>query len=152
MDCYYFDEVYELQERNTQYARHFDMWLKDFKETSSYAGIVTGHDGHWIKIYNELHQIFKDTVWNPMELRNEAPTEETSTEEDEYEDDPRLRMDADQKDNYTRQFHLWLHNLKDTCPDLKLFNRGFRNIRELNKLNRFFMLHHWDPEKTVDEN
>ena len=66
MDCDYFDEVYELQERNTRYARHFDMWLKDFKETSSYAGIVTGHDGHWIKIYHELHQIFKDTVWNPM--------------------------------------------------------------------------------------
>ena len=122
-----------------QHSRDFDQWLEDFTETDTYMSIVTEYNKDWRKIYDELLEIFNTTVWK---LRNE----------DEYEDDPRLRMDANQKDNYTRQFHLWLHKIKDTCNDLKLFNRGFRNIRELNKLHRFFMLHHWDPEKTVDEN
>ena len=130
------------------YYRDFHIWLKDFEETSSYADLVNGHDRHWIKIYKELDQIFNDTVWK---LRNEAPTEETSSDEDE-EDDPRLRIDANQQDNYRRKFDLWVRKLKDTCDDLELFYRSFRNMKELNKLHRFFILHHWDPEKNVDEN
>ena len=89
------------------YYRNFHIWLKDFEETSSYADLVNAHDRHWIKIFKELDQIFNDTVWIPMRLRNEAPIEETSSDEtssdEDEEDDPMLRIDASQQDNYRRQ-------------------------------------------------
>ena len=116
-----------------QHSRDFDRWLEDFTETDTYISIVTEYKKDWRKIYDELLEIFNTTVWK---LRNE-----------DEEDDPRLRIDASQQDNYRRQFDAWVRNLKDTCPDLELFYRSFRNIKELNKLHRFFKLHHWDPEK-----
>ena len=119
-----------------QHSRDFDRWLEDFTETDTYISIVTEYKKDWRKIYDELLEIFNTTVWK---LRNE-----------DEEDDPRLRIDASQQDNYRRQFHAWLRNLKDTCDDLELFYGGFRNIKQLNKLRRFFMLHHWDPEKNVE--
>ena len=138
----------ELHEHpSTRYARHFDIWLKDFKETGSYADLVNGHDGHWIKIYRELDQIFKDTVWK---LRNEAPTEETSSDEDE-EVIPMLKIDASQRDNYKRQFRAWMAEIKDTCPNREIYFGRSYGIDEHVRYERFFFKHHWDPEKTVDE-
>ena len=116
-----------------QHSRDFDRWLEDFTETDTYISIVTEYKKDWRKIYDELLEIFNTTVWK---LKNE-----------DEKDDPRLGIDASQQDNYRRQFHAWLRNLKDTCPDPELFYGGFRNIKEMNKLHRFFILHHWDPEK-----
>ena len=119
-----------------QHSRDFDRWLEDFTETDTYISIVTEYKKDWRKIYDEL-EIFNTTVWK---FRNE-----------DEEDDPRLRIDASQQDNYTRQFHEWLRDIKDTCPDLKLFYDGFRNMKELNKHHRFFKLHHWNPEKNDED-
>ena len=129
----------EIQKSDlVQYTRDFDRWLEDFTETDTYMDLITEYKKDWRKIYDELFDIFNTTVWK---FRNE-----------DEEDDPRLKIDVSQRDNYTRQFHAWLHKIKDTCPDPKLFYDGFRNIKEINKHSRFFMKHHWDPEKTVDEN
>ena len=101
----------ELHEHpSTQYARHFDIWLKDFKDTISYMSIVTEHNSDWRKIYRKLDQFFKDTVWK---LRNEASTEETSSDEDE-EGSPLLKIYVSQRDNYSRQFRAWMAGIIDT--------------------------------------
>ena len=138
----------ELHEHpSTQYARHFDIWLKEFKETISYMSIVTEHNSDWRKIYRKLDQLFNDTVWK---LRNEASTEETSSDEDE-EGSPLLKIDVSQRDNYSRQFRAWMAGIIDTCPNRKLYFGDSYSIKEHLKYSRYFFKHHWDPEKTVDE-
>ena len=128
----------EIQKSDlTQYTRDFDQWLEDFTGTDRYMSIVTEYKKDWRKIYDEFFVIFNTTVWK---FRHE-----------DEEGDPRLKIDVSQRDNYTRQFHKWLRDIKDTCPEPKLFYDGFGDIKELNKHSRFFMKYHWDPEKTVDE-
>ena len=126
----------------TRYSRHFDDWLYDFRKTDTYTNIVTDYKKDWSKIFKELHQIFKDTVWNPMKLRNEPSTKE---------DDPRLRIDASQLNNYRRQFDVWVRKFKKTCDyaDLVTFYRGRYSILHT-ELHRIFKLNKWDPEKNVD--
>ena len=109
--------------------------------------MVTDYERCWSKLYKELNRIFKDTVWNPMKLRNETSTKETSTNED----DPRLRIDASQLNNYRRQFDVWVRKFKKTCDyaDLMAFYRG-RYSKLNTELHRIFKLNFWDPEKNVD--
>ena len=70
--------------------------------------------------------------------------------EDE-EGDPMLKLDVSQRDNYKRQFRAWLAEIKDTCPNRKLYYDGSDGIKEHLRDSRFFFKHRWDPEKTVDE-
>ena len=125
-----------------RYSRHFDDWLHDFKKTDTYTGIVADYEEDWSKIYKELHRIFKDTVWNPMKLRNETSTKE---------DDPRLRIDRDQLSNYRRQFDVWVYEFKKTSDYAGLV-AGYRECwsKIYNELHRIFKLNFWDPEKNVD--
>ena len=125
-----------------RYSRHFDDWLYDFKKTDTYTGIVADYEEDWCKIYKELHRIFKDTVWNPMKLRNETSTKE---------DDPRLRIDRDQLSNYRRQFDVWVYKFKKTSDYAGLV-AGYRECwsKIYNELHRIFKLNFWDPEKNVD--
>ena len=135
----------ELRENGlARYSRHFDPWLIDFKETDTYAGIVTDYEEDWSNIYKELHRIFKDTVWNQMKLRNEVPTKE---------DDPRLRIDAGQLSNYRRQFDVWVRKFKKTSDYAGLV-AGYRECwsKMYSELHRIFKLNVWDPEKNVDTN
>ena len=119
----------------TRYARHFDIWLEDFKETSSYADIVIGHDGHWGKIYRELDQIFKDTVWNPMKLRNE-----TSTNVDDQ------RRSSDSERDYRREFDKWLTEFKKTSVYWGMV-AGYKGCWSKidNKLHQTFKMNVWNP-------
>ena len=128
----------EIQKSDlVQYTRDFDRWLEDFTETDRYIGIVTEYKKDWRKIYDELFDIFNTTVWK---FRNE-----------DEEGDPRLTIDVSQRDNYTRQFHKWLCDIKDTCPEPKLFYDGIRNMKGLNKHSRFFMKYIWNPEKNDED-
>ena len=123
-----------------RYRRHFDDWLYDFNKTDTYTCIVTDHEEDWSKIYKELHRIFKDTVWNPMKLR-------TSTEED----DPRLKIDPCQVNNYRRQFTVWARKFKKTSDYFGLVAGYHECWSKINtELHRIFKLNHWDPEKQVD--
>ena len=128
----------------TQYRREFDLWLYDFKKTDTYTNIVIDYERCWSKIYKELNRIFKDTVWNQMKLKNETSTKE---------DDPRLRIDASQLNNYRRQFDMWVRKFKKTSDYLGLV-AGYRECwSKINtELHRIFKLNIWDPEKTVDIN
>ena len=128
----------EIQKSDlVQYTRDFDRRLEDFTGTDRYMSIVTEYKKDWRKIYDELFDIFNTTVWK---FRNE-----------DEEGDPILKIDVSQRDNYTRQFDKWLRDIKDTCPEPKLFYGGFRNIKELNKHSRFFMKYVWNPEKNDED-
>ena len=59
----------------TWYRREFDKWLNDFKETDDYAALVNDYKECWSQIYKELHQRFKETVWNPIKLACGCPEE-----------------------------------------------------------------------------
>ena len=135
----------ELRENAlTQYRRDFDLWLYDFKKTDTYTNIVIDYERCWSKIYKELNRIFRDTVWNQMKLKNETSTKE---------DDPRLKIDASQLNNYRRQFDVWVRKFKKTSDYLGLV-AGYRECwsKIYTELHRIFKLNIWDPEKTVDIN
>ena len=83
----------ELRENAlTEYSCHFDIWLDDLKKTHTYICLVDGYEEDWRKIYKELNRIFKETVWCRRKLKNETSTKE---------DDPWLRINHNQLDNYT---------------------------------------------------
>ena len=133
----------ELRENAlARYSSHFDGWLYDFKKTDTYTGIVADYEEDWSKIYKELHRIFKDKIWNPMKLRNETSTNE---------DDPRVRIDPDQLNNYRRQFDVWVRKFKKTSDYAGLV-AGYRECwsKIYTELHRIFKLNFWDPEKNVD--
>ena len=126
----------------TRYSREFDLWLHDFKKTDTYTNIVIDYERCWSKIYKELNRIFKDTVWNQMKLKNETATKE---------DDPRLKIDASQLNNYRRQFDVWVRKFKKTSDYAGLV-AGYRECwsKIHSALHQIFKLNIWDPEKTVD--
>ena len=139
------DNRNELRENAlTQYRREFDIWLHDFKKTDTYTDIVADYERCWSNIYKELNRIFKDTVWNQMKLKNAKPTKE---------DDPRLKIDSDQLNNYRRQFDVWVRKFKKTSDYFGLV-AGYRECwSKINtELHRIFKLNFWDPEKKVDIN
>ena len=125
-----------------RYSSHFDGWLYDFKKTDTYTGIVADYEEDWSKIYKELHRIFKDKIWNPMKLRNETSTNE---------DDPRLKIDVGELNNYRRQFDVWVYEFKKTSDYAGLV-AGYRECwsKIYTELHRIFKLNFWDPEKNVD--
>ena len=47
------------------YRRQFDVWVRKFKKTSDYFGLVAGYRECWSKIHSALHQIFKLNIWDP---------------------------------------------------------------------------------------
>ena len=125
-----------------RYSSHFDGRLYDFKKTDTYTGIVADYEEDWSKIYKELHRIFKDKIWNPMKLRNETSTNE---------DDPRLKIDVGELNNYRRQFDVWVYEFKKTSDYAGLV-AGYRECwsKIYTELHRIFKLNFWDPEKNVD--
>ena len=131
-----YDQWLEDYKKTVQYDLDYDRWLKDFKKTPTYMSIVTKHNRDWRKIHDQLLAIFN----NDLKLRRE-----------DEEVIPILKIDASQRDNYTRQFRAWMVQIKDTCPNRELYFGRSYDIDESVKYERFFFKHHWDPEKTVDE-
>ena len=118
--------------------------MDDFKKTDTYTGIVADYERCWSKIYKELNRIFKETVWNQLKLKFKKKTPIK-------DDDPRLRIEPDQLNNYRRQFGMWEHNFKKTSDYAGLV-ACYRECRsKINaELARIFKLNFWDPEKKVD--
>ena len=122
----------------TRYARHFDTWLDDFKETDTYAAIVIDYEGCWSKIYKELNRIFKENVWNPMKLRNETSTNQ---------DGQRRSSDNEQLNNYRREFDKWLDEFKKTGVYAGMvagYNECWSKIYK--ELHRVFKMNVWYPK------
>ena len=131
-----YDQWLEDYKKTVQYGLDYDRWLEDFEGTPKYMSIVTEHNCDWRKIYDQLLAIFN----NELKLRCE-----------DEEGDPVLKLDVSQRDNYERQFRAWLAEIKDTCPNPKLYYDGSDGIKEHLRDSRFFFKHDWDPEKNVDE-
>ena len=129
----------ELRENAlSRYSRNFDTWLDDFKETDTYGAIVGDYEECWSKIYKELHRLFKEKVWNPMKLRNETSTKE---------DDQRRSLNAEQLNNYRREFDMWVYKFKKTSDYAGLvagYNGCWSKI--YNELHRIFKLSIWNPK------
>ena len=51
-----------------EYGEHFDAWLVDLKKNNTYWGLVDGYEENWIKIYEKLNRIFKETYWHKRKL------------------------------------------------------------------------------------
>ena len=74
-----------------EYGEHFDMWLVGFKKNHTYFSLVDGYEENWIKIYEKLNRIFKETYWHERKLKIGTSTEEddvwrtiTDTQLDSY--------------------------------------------------------------------
>ena len=83
-----YDQWLEDYKKTVQYDLDYDRWLKDLKKTPTYMSIVTKHNRDWRKIHDQLLAIFN----NDLKLRRE-----------DEEVIPILKIDASQRDNYTRQ-------------------------------------------------
>ena len=127
----------------TQYRRDFDIWLYDLKKTDTYTNIVIDYERCWSKIYKELNRIFKENVWYPMKLKNEASTKE---------DDPRLKIDVGELNNYRREFDVWVYEFKKSSDYAGLvagYNECWSKI--YSALHRIFKLNVWNfKNKTAD--
>ena len=119
-----------------EHGKDYAQWFERFTRTVKGDDIVSGYFGDWRKMHDELFPFF---------LRERMLK---STDE---EDDPMLKIDASQRDNYTRQFRVWMEGVKDTCPNPKLYFGRYYGINDYFRYKRFFFKHRWDPEKTVDD-
>ena len=131
-----YDQWLEDYKKTVQYGLDYDRWLKDLKKTDRYMSIVAKHKQNWRKIHDQLLAIFN----NELKLRRE-----------DEEGNPLLKIDVSQRDNYNRQFRAWMAEIKDTCPNRKLYFGRSYGIKEHLRYSRYFFKHLWDPEKTVDE-
>ena len=135
------DQWYEpgcLEEYKTiiELGKDYAQWFEDFTRTAKGNAIVGWYNRDWRKMHDELFPFFK------REMMMKSYDEE---------DDPLLKIDASQRDNYTRQFRVWMAGVKDTCPNPKLYFGRYYGIDDHFRYKRFFFKHHWDPEKTVDD-
>ena len=122
-----------------RYRRDFDTWLYDLKKTDTYTNIVVDYEECWSKIYKELNRLFKAKVWYPMKWKNEASTKE---------DDPRLKIDVAQLNNYRREFDVWVYEFKKTSDYAGLvagYNECWSKIYD--ELHRIFKLNVWNFKK-----
>ena len=113
-----------------EFYSHFHTWLDDFEKTDTYTNIVDNYEKCWIKIFKELERIFTDTVWNQIK------------------DDQRLRIDDNQKDNYKRQFDVWVREFQKTSDYLGVVTGCNEDCSKIYcALHRIFKFNVWDPEK-----
>ena len=127
----------------TQYRRDFDIWLHDFKKTGAYTNIDVDYERCWSKIYKELNRIFKENVWHEMKLKNAKPIKE---------DDPRLKIDASQLNDYRREFNVWVREFKKRSEyaDLVVFYNGCWS-KIYNTLHQIFKLNVWNFKNKTDD-
>ena len=133
----------------TRYKRDFDIWLNDFKLTGDYKNIVDDYEECWNEIYKELHRIFKENVWNPLNLTNKN---EVST--NQY--DQKRSSENEQLNNYRREFDKWLNDFKNNYrKDFDKWLAGFKKTnvyddeefeaRYNKELHQIFKETVWEP-------
>ena len=134
------DQWYEpgLEEHNhiVQLGNDYGQWFEKLTGTVRGNTIIGWYNRDWEKMQAELYPFFL----HEMILKSY-----------DEEDDPRLKIDVSQRDNFNWQFEEWLAKMKDTCPNRKLYFGRYYGLDEYFRYKRFFFKHHWDPEKTVDE-
>ena len=103
----------------------------------------------WNEIYKELHRIFKENVWEPMNLTNKN---EVST--NEY--DQKRSSEKEQLNNYRREFDKWLNDFKNNYrKDFDKWLAGFKKTnvyddeefetRYNKELHLIFRENVWEP-------
>ena len=135
LDCWY-EPGLEEHNHIVQLGNDYGQWFEKFTLTRRGNDIIGWYNRDWEKMHAELYPFF---------LR------EMMMKSYDEEDDPRLKIDASQRDNFKWQFEEWLTKIKDTCPNRKLYFGRYYGLDEYFGYKRFFFKHHWDPEKTVDE-
>ena len=134
------DQWYEpgLEERKhiVQLGNDYGQWFEKLTGTVRGDTIIGWYNRDWEKMHNELYPFFL----HEMLLENY-----------DEEDEPLLKIDVSQRDNFDWQFRAWLTGIQDTCPNPKLYFGRYYGIKDLLRYKRFFFKHHWDPEKTVDD-
>ena len=134
------DQWYEpgLEERKhiVQLGNDYGQWFEKLTGTVRGDTIIGWYNRDWEKMHNELYPFFLHEML--LEIYDE-------------EDEPLLKIDVSQRDNFDWQFRAWMTGIQDTCPNPKLYFGRYYGIKDLLRYKRFFFKHHWDPEKTVDD-
>ena len=136
LDSWYEPGCLEEYKYILQLGKDYAQWFEKFTLTHRGNTIVGWYNRDWRKMHDELVDFFH------REMMMKSYDEE---------DDPLIKIDVSQRDNFKWQFHAWMAGVKDTCPNPKLYFGRYYGIDEYFRYKRFFFKHHWDPKKTVDE-
>ena len=136
LDSWYEPRCSEEYNYIVQLGQDYAQWFEHFTLTKRGDDAVVEYNGDWRKMHNELFVFYRH---------------EMLLESYDEEDEPLLKIDVSQRDNFKWQFRAWMTGIQDTCPNPKLYFGRYYGIKDRLRYKRFFFKHHWDPEKTVDD-
>ena len=119
-----------------KFGNDYAQWFAVFTGTVRGDTIIDWYNRNWWKMHTELFVFYRH---------------EMLLESYDGEDDPLLKIDVSQRDNFKWQFEEWMTGIQATCPNPKLYFGPYYGIKDLLRYKRFFSKHHWDPEKPVDD-
>ena len=136
LDSWYEPRCWEEHDHIVQLGQDYAKWFERFTLTKRGDDAVAEYNGAWRKMHNELFVFYR----HEMLLESYAE-----------EDEPLLKIDVSQRDNFKWQFHAWMTGIQDACPKPELYFGRYYGIKDLLRYKRFFFKHHWDPEKAVGD-